>query len=42
MLSLVFTADVQAEVKNVILLIGDGLGMGQIDMARYMAGDKSL
>ena len=38
--ALVFTAAAQAEVKNVILLIGDGLGTGQIDMARYMAGGK--
>ena len=38
--ALVFTAAAQAEVKNVILLIGDGLGMGQIDMTRYLAGDK--
>lgn len=39
-LALIFTAAVQAEVKNVILLVGDGLGIGQIDMARYMAEDK--
>jgi alkaline phosphatase len=38
--ALIFTAAAQAEVKNVILLIGDGLGMGQIDMTRYLAGDK--
>ena len=38
--ALTFTAAAQAEVKNVILMVGDGLGIGQIDMARYMAGDK--
>ena len=38
--ALIFTAAAQAEVKNVILLIGDGLGIGQIDMTRYLAGDK--
>ncbi|MFP4199040.1 MAG: alkaline phosphatase [Halanaerobium sp.] len=38
--ALVFTAAAQAEVKNVILLVGDGLGMGQIDLTRYLAGDK--
>src|SRR6056297_618756 len=38
--ALIFTAAAQAEVKNVILMIGDGLGTGQIDMARYMAGGK--
>ncbi|RAK08157.1 alkaline phosphatase [Halanaerobium saccharolyticum] len=38
--ALVFTAAAQADVKNVILLIGDGLGIGQIDMTRYLAGDK--
>ena len=38
--ALIFTAAAQAEVKNVILLVGDGLGIGQIDMTRYMAGDK--
>lgn len=38
--SLIFTAAAQAEVKNVILMIGDGLGIGQIDMTRYMAGGK--
>ena len=38
--ALAFTAAAQAEVKNVILLVGDGLGMGQIDMARYMSEDK--
>ena len=38
--ALVFTAAVQAEVKNVIVMVGDGLGIGQIDMARYMAGGK--
>ena len=38
--ALIFTAAVQAEVKNVILMIGDGMGIGQMDMARYMAGGK--
>ncbi|MFW5898087.1 MAG: alkaline phosphatase, partial [Halanaerobium sp.] len=38
--ALVFTAAAQAEVKNVILLVGDGLGMGQIDLTRTMAEDK--
>ncbi|TDO85875.1 alkaline phosphatase [Halanaerobium saccharolyticum] len=38
--ALIFTAAVQAEVKNVILMIGDGMGIGQIDMTRYMAGGK--
>ncbi|RCW60323.1 alkaline phosphatase [Halanaerobium sp. ST460_2HS_T2] len=38
--SLVFTAAAQAEVKNIILMIGDGMGIGQMDMTRYMAGDK--
>jgi alkaline phosphatase len=38
--ALIFTAAAQAEVKNVILMIGDGLGIGQIDMTRYMAGGK--
>ncbi|MFW6301731.1 MAG: alkaline phosphatase [Bacillota bacterium] len=38
--TLAFTTAVQAEVKNVILLVGDGLGMGQIDVARTLAGDK--
>jgi len=40
LLSLMVTASAQAEVKNVILMVGDGLGMGQIDLARYMAGGK--
>ncbi|PUU87939.1 alkaline phosphatase [Halanaerobium sp.] len=39
-LALAFTGAAQAEVKNVILLIGDGMGMGQIDMARYLSGGK--
>jgi alkaline phosphatase len=38
--SLVFTVAAQAEVKNIILMIGDGMGIGQMDMTRYMAGDK--
>ena len=38
--TLTFTAAVQADVKNVILLIGDGLGMGQIDVTRYLSGGK--
>src|SRR6056297_3660858 len=38
--ALIFTAAAQAEVKNVILMVGDGLGIGQIDMTRYMAGGK--
>lgn len=38
--ALIFTAAVQAEVKNVILMIGDGMGIGQIDMTRYMVGGK--
>ncbi|MGM0415069.1 MAG: alkaline phosphatase [Bacillota bacterium] len=38
--TLTFTAATQAEVKNVILLVGDGLGMGQIDVTRYLAGGK--
>ncbi|MFW5790772.1 MAG: alkaline phosphatase [Bacillota bacterium] len=38
--TLAFTTAVQAEVKNVILLVGDGLGMGQIDVTRTLAGDK--
>jgi len=38
--AMIFTAAVQAEVKNVILMIGDGMGIGQIDMTRYMAGGK--
>ncbi|MGM0420605.1 MAG: alkaline phosphatase [Bacillota bacterium] len=38
--TLAFTAAAEAEVKNVILLIGDGLGMGQIDITRYLVGGK--
>jgi len=38
--SLALTAGAQAEVKNMIVLIGDGLGQGQIDMTRYMAEGK--
>ena len=40
LLSLSLTAAVQAEAKNVILLVGDGMGIGQIDMARYFEGGK--
>lgn len=39
-LSLALTAGAQAEVKNMIVLIGDGLGQGQIDMTRYMSEGK--
>ena len=38
--TLALTAGVQAEVKNMIVLIGDGLGQGQIDLTRYMAEGK--
>lgn len=38
--ALALTASVQAEVKNVIVMVGDGMGIGQIDMTRYMAEDK--
>lgn len=38
--TLALTAGVQAEVKNMIVLIGDGLGQGQIDLTRYMADGK--
>lgn len=38
--SLALTAGAQAEVKNMIVLIGDGLGQGQIDMTRYMSEGK--
>ncbi|MFO7815227.1 MAG: alkaline phosphatase [Halanaerobiales bacterium] len=39
-LTLALTASTQAEVKNMIVLVGDGLGQGQIDMTRYMAEGK--
>ena len=39
-LTLAFTAGVQAEVKNMIVLVGDGLGVGQMDLTRYMTKDK--
>ncbi len=39
-LTVALTVGVQAEVKNIILFVGDGMGMGQIDMARYMSGGK--
>ncbi len=39
-LTLALTAGVNAEVKNMIVLIGDGLGQGQIDLTRYMAEGK--
>ena len=38
--TLTFTIASQAEVKNMIVLIGDGLGMGQIDMTRYFDQGK--
>jgi len=38
--TIALTAGVQAEVKNMIVLIGDGLGQGQIDLTRYMAEGK--
>jgi alkaline phosphatase len=38
--TLVLTSGVQADVKNMIVMVGDGLGVGQMDMARYLAGGK--
>ncbi|MFW6265990.1 MAG: alkaline phosphatase [Halanaerobiales bacterium] len=39
-LTLSFTSAVQADVKNMIVMVGDGLGTGQIDLARYFEGGK--